>query len=278
MIANFKINIKNFNLTSSTVTIPVNVKYQFVDNDELIQRVFVDNEVKKSVNCILDYDKTKFTPFFGQKEVVNIRYKINLLDKTGNYKTPSYLSDLLLNKNDLETSSNSFLNGFLFLQFYDDYNPQTRNFLTESQIYNFLYPDLALENGLIKDPTQIPIEYIASNSKMINDGQYTAFYVYDDIDKYKKINSQNSLYCSAQLFNAKTGKVISLMTTKDKPKIDELPLKQFMKFNLIKNNNGFTYTIDNSFNNIEIVPTSDDILNTKDFKDIIINLYETRVN
>lgn len=283
MNANFKLNINNFKLSAQTISIPVSIKYQLVDNEELIQREFVDKEVKKAVNCILDYDKTKFTPIdnSAQKlEIVNITYNIFLIDKLNpqSYKIPTYLEDLGLNNDDILLDNNSFKNSFLFLQFYDDYNPQTRNFLTESQIYNFLYPSLAINNGKIKDVNAIPLKYISSNPKLIEEGFYTAFSVYDYIDKYESNNPTNSIYCLASLFNAKTGKIINLMTTNQAPTIDQLPKKQFMKFDLKRSNNRFVYTIDTSFNNnVTLLTNTDPVLGPKGYKDMEINLYETKV-
>jgi hypothetical protein len=165
MIANFRININSFKQTGTTINIPIDIKYQIVDNDEVTQKIFVDNAVQKSINCILDYDKAKFVPVDNstqELEIVNITYKISLTDTTNQtYKTPSYLSDLGLDAKDIENNSNSLKNSFFFLQFYDDINPQTRKFLTESQIYNFLYPATSLNNGRLKSPNQIPLEYIS---------------------------------------------------------------------------------------------------------------------
>jgi hypothetical protein len=291
MIVNHKININSFSNTTTnpknaTINIPIDLKYQIVDNDELIQKVFVDVECKKAINCILDYDKTKFIPFETLTpsntdiEIVRIKFKINLLNSSGTgYISPTNLSDLGITLEDISTSSNSFINGFLYFQFYDEYRSQIRNFLTESQIYNYLDVNTAIQNGVLKSPTAIPLEYISSNSKIVNEGIFTGFYVYDDIDSYPTVNAVKTLYCSAHIFNAKTGKIIDFMTTSTPPSIDKLPEKQFMKYNLKRLKNKFIYTVDQTFSsNVSFQVTSaGPSLTTRGFKDMTIDLYEIKV-
>lgn len=285
MNVNYTININSFKLsTASTVSIPIDIKYQIVDNDELIQNVFVNNAVKKSINCILDYDKAKFIPVDStNKEVVYIVYKINLIDSsTGNYYSPNTsLLNLGYLDSDLGFNTNSFKNSFFFLQFYDSFNPQTKNFATESQMYNYIDPAIAIgTDGLLKSVSLIPAQYTASNPKIVTEGYYTCFNVYDDIQKYTNINTINSLYCSAHLFNAKTGKVINFMTTNQTPTIEDLPKKQYMKYDLKRVSKGFTYTIDTSFNNNSSPNVTFQNLSgtLSSYKQITIDLYEVRVS
>ena len=50
--------------TASTINIPINLQFQPVDNGEVIETDFVDNQVANSINPILDYEKARIKPCF----------------------------------------------------------------------------------------------------------------------------------------------------------------------------------------------------------------------
>ena len=44
--------------TATTINIPITMEYQLVDQTDIINTVFVDSEVKKAINPIIDNEKT----------------------------------------------------------------------------------------------------------------------------------------------------------------------------------------------------------------------------
>jgi hypothetical protein len=275
MFVNYKINTKDYNgVSGTTINIPINIKYQIVDTNETVQRVFVDEEVKKSINCILDYEKTRFKPLDMSDNVINeITYNINVLSKNGTYIKPTYYKDVQIDDLDLKFLKNSLKNSFLLLQFYDNTNPLIQNFVTEIQIYNNLYPENYYPysnppkptDGQVKPANEVQLKYLISNPEIFSNGFFSGFYLYDYIDSYMD-DKPKSLYMKASFFNAKTGRVINLMTSTDKLPINQLFDKLYTKYDLSKNDNGYFYKIDNNFSN--------NIIYNGTSKKIIIDLYE----
>ena len=63
--------------THLNIDLPIDMNFQIVDNSELIERVFVDTEVEKAINPIVDYDKVRFVPKNGGNDIKNIYFYLN---------------------------------------------------------------------------------------------------------------------------------------------------------------------------------------------------------
>ena len=77
----FTLRVPNLSgTTGQTISIPIDMSMQLVDQDDIIQTKFVDVEVDKSINAILDYEKVRCTPIIDDTEVVSISYKVHFLN------------------------------------------------------------------------------------------------------------------------------------------------------------------------------------------------------
>ena len=132
----YQINISTLatGTTATTINIPINMSYQMVDQSELVDRVFVQTEVEKSINPILDYEKVRFLPLdLSDNHVDKITYSLNISGAT-NYGAIGFVDD------DVKFVKNNFKETFLNLAFYDTENPLTQrlifNVINTTKIHN----------------------------------------------------------------------------------------------------------------------------------------------
>ena len=278
MFVSYKFNPSMFasGTTASTINIPVTIDYQTVDNGELIERVFVDTEVQKSVNPILDYEKVRFKPYNNQDymgAVQQITYKIGFLSGNSIPQT-TYYSDIGFNDDDIKYKRNYFVESFLYLRFYDSDNALTQNLVNEIEIHCNLntgdYLDLASAQGTgysvghPKNASAIPVRLIVSNPLTNKSGFYEGYNIYDYKDEYNTIPSKY-LYMKASFFNAKDGKTTNLMTSNISYSIDNLVNKLYTRYKLYRNTHGYYYEIDTAYsNNVDLTG----------FPNITVNLYQ----
>ena len=151
MFVNYKMAFASFTgtTTATTINIPFNLEYQIVDNGELVERVFVNEQTQKSVNPILDYDKVRFVPVktaitktLTTSLISNITYNLFFLDVNNNMQIPTYYSNVDIKEpyvdDDLKFERNNFKESYLKLSFYDSDNALTQNLVTELDIYSML--------------------------------------------------------------------------------------------------------------------------------------------
>jgi hypothetical protein len=118
-----------------SINIPINLEYQIVDNGELIERLFVDTETKKSVNKILDYEKFRFSPVDkSNKKINDITFNFNFLVGNNTIPQPTYFSDLTYEDLDIKFLKSNFTESYALLSFYDTDNNMTQNLINEIQI------------------------------------------------------------------------------------------------------------------------------------------------
>lgn len=270
--------------TATTINIPITLEYQLVDNAELVEEEFVDVQVQKAINPILDYDKARFIPVNisdSTSHVVNVIYNVNFLDTNNLIKIPSYYSDLGFNDSDLKFERNNFKESFLSLSFYDSDNPLIQNLVTELDIYSILTRDSfypagspkPIIPGQPKPAGQIPVKFTLSNPLLVSRGFYEGYHIYDYKDEYV-IGLPQSLYMKGTYMNAKTGSITNLMTEPIAYKIDNLVNKLYTKYNLFRDTTGFYYQVDNSYGTNVIYSTNAGNPNNSD---VTINLYQIQV-
>ena len=250
--------------TATTINIPITMEYQLVDQTDIINTVFVDSEVKKSINPIVDNEKTRFSPINKINENINkITYQLNLNGKL------TY-ADIGFTDNDIKFNVESFKQSFLNLAFYDSDNQLTQNLISFITIYPTLTSmDLyqAGENGPLGQPkpaSQIFLTFVVENPIINPRGNAQGYYIYDYKDEVTLSGAPKQLYMRGTFKNAKTGKSINLMVNNKALPIDDLVNKLHTKYKLVKKNNGFYYTIDDSY--------SKNILYTTN--DVTVKLYE----
>lgn len=254
MFANkFKINVTTISsaATATTITFPINMTTQNVDNAELIDRVFVETEVENAINPIIDYEKVRFLPLTTQGAQINkIIYDIYLLNQSQNYV--GFYGDVGFTDDDIKFRKESFKKTFLRLSFYDSENPLTQNLVSFLTLFSELNssdlqpPGPGVIPGTPKPANQIPINFVVESPLFNPKGIAEGYHLYD----YKselKIGESKYLYMRATLANAKTGKAVNLMVKNTAQPIDKLVHELYTRYKMVRTQTGYYYEIDNTY-------------------------------
>lgn len=253
----FQINVNSISgATASTINIPISIRYELIDQTELIKKQFIDSEIEKNINPILDYEKVRFIPIDSLNNMFdNVVYNITFNSGINNYAGIGFTDD------DIKFRRNNFKLSFLKLKFYDSDQPTNQNLISFITLYpkitdvdlqplNVLPP---LVPSSIKSANQIFTKFILDNPLYKSNGNFEGFYLYyfkDDITT----TLPKELYMKASFNNVKNGKIINLMTVNIPQTIDNLVNKLYTKYILKRNNNGFFYELDTTYsNNITII-------------------------
>jgi hypothetical protein len=273
----FKIPLSLFKgVSATTINFAIQMEYQIVDNSELIEKEFVEVEVEKAVNAILDYDRTRFSPVNSNGGVLNkVIYKINMLNE-GVYVDKFGL--IGFDNEDIKFRKSSFKETFLSLLFYDSDNPMTQNIVTNTSLYanlntgDFLSAsDTNSALGQPKDVSLIPINFILDNPLTSPRGFAEGFYLYDYKDSLK-IGEQKYLYMRASFKNSKTGKSTNLMVKNTPQFIDKLLHELYTRFILTRTSKGYFYEVDSTYQGNLIAGALSNVESST--SNTIINLYE----
>jgi len=249
MFANrYKINLTTIatGTTATTIDIPINLEFQVVDQGELVERVFVETEVEKAINPILDYEKVRFLPTtLTGIHVDEITYNINISGAT-DYGAIGFTDD------DIRFERNNFKYTFLNLGFYDTDNPLNQRLITDITLFSHLTPNDLLPSGTLgipgqpKPAAQIPLSFVVSNPILNPRGFAEGYHLYDYKDELN-IGDTKYLYMRASFKNAKTGKSINLMNQIAPDTIDNLVHKLYTRYVLTRTNTGFFYELDDTY-------------------------------
>jgi len=262
MSAKYKIKISELDgVTDSYINIPVNLTPQMTDQAELVGRKFVDVEVEKAINPILDYEKARFTPIYFPDpnntnvytEVQNLTYNVKFLSTTGFPIALSMYGDISITDDDIRYGKKRFENSFVNLSFYDT------DRATDQRLLSFIniFPRLTMNDiqtvgdpkpGQPKPANQIPISFTLSNPIKDPAGFAEGFYIYHYKDE---VTSQlpKEIYMRARFNNAANGETTNMMTDGVPYYINDLVHKLYTKFVLYRNNTGYYYAIDESYSN-----------------------------
>ena len=66
-----KILIKDDNISGNTINIPIRMDFTPIDNSELVETKFVEDEIEKAINPIVDYKKIIFKPADNDWNIIN---------------------------------------------------------------------------------------------------------------------------------------------------------------------------------------------------------------
>jgi hypothetical protein len=251
LVNQYKINLSLMSgATATTINIPINMEYQLVDQSELIERVFVETEIEKAINPIIDYEKTRFLPtdLLGN-HVDKITYVVNLDGKL------TY-GDIGFTDDDIKLETEKFKQTFLNLSFYDSDNPLIQNLISFITLYPSLTPmDLYQTSGpniSVGQPipaSQIFLTFSVDNPILNPIGNAQGYYIYDFKDELVINGAPKYLYMRASFKNAKSGKSTNLMVSNAALPIDQLITKLYTRYVLVRKNNGYYYEIDNTYSN-----------------------------
>ncbi len=233
--------------TATTIDIPINLEFQIVDQGELVERVFVETEVEKAINPILDYEKVRFLPttLLGA-HIDEITYSLNISGAT-DYGAIGFTDD------DIRFERNNFKYTFLNLGFYDTDNPLNQRLITDITLFSHLTPNDLLPSGTMigiagqpKPAAQIPLTFVVSNPILNPRGFAEGYHLYDYKDELN-IGDTKYLYMRASFKNAKTGKSINLMNQIAPDTIDNLVHKLYTRYVLTRTSTGFFYELDDTY-------------------------------
>lgn len=264
--------------TASTINIPISLDYQFIDATELVETQFVDIEVKKAINPILDYEKARYLPTdMSGTQVTNIIYNIYFMSN-GVYQNPSYYSNIGITNDDLKFETNYFTESYILLNFYDTDNPLTQNLITQLDIFSMLTKDdlyatnsffngVYIIAGQAKPANQVPVRFILSNPLLVKKAFYEGYHLFDYKDDVS-IGFPKYLYMRATYYNAKTGDIKNMMTQPVAYNIDSLVSKLHTRYKLYRDTTGFYYTIDDEYSTNVVYSENQNNTNVE------INLFE----
>lgn len=269
------------NTTGITLSMPISINSQFVDQNDVVKKKFVDVEVENSINPILDYEKVRCTPISDGLKLDSITYNLNFLDENGNYDNTTY-ADIGFNDTDIKFRKNSFKRSFLTLSFYDSDVVITQKLVSFLTLYprldssNFSRGDSTSPWGTITPANNLSVKFTVGNSIKDKTKDGEGFFLYHYKDEITN-NLPKELFMRATFNNAKTGKSTQFMSTNKKMMIDELfkttngqrnvKNNVHTKYILTRDNSGYYYTIDDNYSsNVGALGTS-----------YVINLYQINV-
>jgi len=274
----YQINVNTYSsgATDSYFNIPITMEYQIVDQTELVKRVFVDVETEKAINPIVDYEKVRFMPLDMQgNKVSNIIYNVTLNAGT-TYGSIGFDDD------DIKFQKETFKQTFLNLNFFDSDNPLSQNLVTNITLYSQLkstdlYP-LGSANGIPGQPIPVntmPLSFVLDNSMLNQSSFLQGYFIYDYKDEIL-LNDFKYLYMRANFNNAKTGSTTNLMVKSTPQAIDTLVHELYTRYKLERNQTGFYYKIDDTYQGNTAVTGTNNVTYSSTITNntVTINLYQ----
>jgi hypothetical protein len=267
----YQINLKTITsgTTATTINIPITLESQEIGQSELIDRVFVDEQVEKAINPISDYEKVRFLPLDkNNKPLISISYNLDLKGAS-DYKSIGFADD------DIKYEKSCFKESFIYMAFFDSPNPMTQRLISYNTIYAKLndndllgieseqidiYGSLKGSPGQPVPANEVKLHFIVNNPILKPRGFSEGYYMYDYRDELK-IGESKYLYMRASFKNAKTGKSTNLMVS-NPPKllqIDKVVHELYTRYILTRNTTGYYYKIDETYHGNLGVSTSNNV-------------------
>ena len=245
--------------TGTTINVPLSTTFFPVDNTEMLEHKFIEDEVEKSINPIIDYKKIMFKPAIGDNWDLINNYVINLNFYTPDsivlgapqyrnpptFNGPGVYEDLGYIYDDLFCRTNRFLFSFCRLLFFDKPDSGNNSLLFFSDIFTQIGTQQV--NSITNLPlsaSESPISFSINNPQFFTES-FAGYYIYwykDLVDNSP--NQEYDLYMTLIFNNAINGKSMSLApskttnpTTVDLSDLNGEQGKLFLKIRL-KNDNG----------------------------------------
>ena len=212
--------------SGATINITLGSDFFPVDNSELIEDKFVNDEVKKSINPIIDYKKVIFKPADKDWELLR-KFKINLnfyvpstitpppLLHRGSGSEPGVYGDIGFVFDDVFCRTNRFVNSFIRLFFFDTPNSGTNSVLSITDIYNQVGKDQENEFGFTKPIDSSPITFTIGDPILepneVNEG-FQMYWYKDLVDNSP--NGEYTMYMTLQYNHAGNGKIYTMGASK----------------------------------------------------------------
>lgn len=214
--------------TGSTINIALGTNFFPVDNAELIQSKFVDEEVQNSINPIIDFKKLLFKPADNNWDIIKkIKFNLNFYtpetiingspEHRGTGSEPGVYSDIGFSFDDVFCRTNRFTNSFFRLSFYDTPISSENVLLFFTDVYTQIGKDQKeKESGLPLPVNQSPISFVVGDPVLEPNEIHEGFHLYwfkDLVDSSP--NKEYEVYAVLQFNNALNGRVYELGPSKD---------------------------------------------------------------
>tara|TARA_R110000868_G_scaffold4093_3_gene24945 strand:- start:1433 stop:2329 length:897 start_codon:yes stop_codon:yes gene_type:complete len=208
--------------SGTTIDISLGSNFFPVDNSELIEDKFVKDEIKKSINPIVDYKKIIFKPADNNWDIID-RFKINLNFYTpesiadeapvhrGSGAEPGVYADLGFIFDDIFCRTNRFINSFIRVSLFDNPYSGRNQLLTFADIYTQVGKDQEDEFGFPEGIDESEISFRLGDPLLQPDEIHEGFHLYwfkDLVDNSP--NQEYEMYATLQFNNAANGKVYEL--------------------------------------------------------------------
>lgn len=272
-------------ITGSTIVLPLGTNFQLVDQDEIVQTKFVEAEIDKAINPILDYDKIKLNPAIITNQTIvrveNVTYNVHFLNSSNQFNPYSYFGDIGFDNFDIKFRKNVFTKTFLRLNFYDSDIPTNQRLISFVTLFARINQSnystgVSSPWGTITPVNNFKIEFIVSNNMVNRSLSGEGFFLYHFKDEITE-SLPKELFMRAEFNNAKNGKTIDMMSTSSTTTpIDDLIVTTqgttstnnvFTKYILKRVDNQYYYEIDTTYSsNVQVVSG-----------DYVVDLYQTFV-
>jgi len=247
--------------TGTTIDIALGSDFFPVDNSELVQDKFVNDEIDKVINPIIDYKKIIFKPArinseTGEWDLID-KFKINLnfyTPESIDYGSPQHrgigaqpgvYSDLGFKFDDVFCKTSRFINSFARLSFFDNPYSGKNQLLTFVDIFTQVGPDQKNPYGFPEPIDSSKISLTVGDPVLQPEEIHEGFQMYwfqDLVDNSP--NQEYEMYMTVQFNNAANGKIYELAPYKiinpDKILISDLEGTDgifYLKV-ILKNDNG----------------------------------------
>jgi hypothetical protein len=213
--------------SGTTIDIALGTNFFPVDNSELIQVKFVDEEVENSINPIIDYKKVIFKPADNNWNIID-KFKINLNFYTpesialgaplhrGTGAVPGLYKDLGFVFDDIFCRTNRFINSFFRFSLYDKPYSGQNKLLTFYDVFVQVGKEQENAFGFTLPIDICPITFTLGDPVTHPDEIHEGFQIYwfkDLVDNSP--NQEYELYGVVQFNNASNGKTYDMAASKD---------------------------------------------------------------
>ena len=270
-VSKVQIPLRDINISGTSINIPLFLSFMPVDNTELIETKFIDDEVDKVINPIIDYQKLRFHLADNKANwdiVPKIKINLNFFIPTPTgipanpftydyanpttYDGPGTYGDIFFQYDDIFCRTDRLMNSFLRLTFFDSPDTNTNVLLFYTDIFTQIEKDQMNEWNFVLSPEQCPVSFVLGDSVLEPDTIHEGFYLYwfkDLVDNSP--NGEYEMYMTMVYNNAGNGETISmypLKTDTSQPVVmTDLngPTGALFLKVILKNDNGiYKYTFD----------------------------------
>ena len=167
-----QIPLRDINISGTSINIPLFLSSMPVDNTELIETKFIDDEVDKVINPIIDYQKLRFHLADNKanwdivpKIKINLNFFIEVSPTVFEYANPTTFDgpgtygDLYFQYDDIFCRTDRLMNSFLRLTFFDSPDTSTNVLLFYTDIFTQIEKDQMNEWNFVLPPTNCPTSF-----------------------------------------------------------------------------------------------------------------------